>query len=73
MIKNKGRICPNCQTEYKNANITICLKCGYPTIEKVITKGENIEDTLGEQLRPDRKRSGVFDTSKEFKKGIRKK
>jgi len=73
MIRNNTRICPNCKTEYKNVNMTICIKCGYPTIEKVITKGENIENTLGKQLRPDRERSGIYDASEEFKKGIRKK
>ncbi len=73
MIKNKGRLCTNCGAVYKNVNITICLKCGHVTRDNVVTKGGDSEDSLGEQLRPDRERSGLLDTSEEIKGSIRKK
>ena len=73
MINNKGRFCPNCKTVYESDNVTICLKCGYPTHAKVVTKGEINADILGEQLRPEGERTGVLNPSKEFKSSIRKK
>ena len=54
MINTKGRICPSCKKVYKDDKITVCLKCGHPTIERVMTKGMKSEVTLGEQLRPNR-------------------
>ena len=52
MIDTETRICPNCKAEYKDKNVTICLKCGYPTIKKVINKSikkdVRIETPLGE-------------------------
>ena len=47
--KNEKRICPNCKAEYEEQNITICKKCGYVTIRKVITKGfEKNAASMGE-------------------------
>jgi len=68
MVSNKGRVCTNCKAVYNTNNVTICLKCGHVTREKVVTKGVDIENSMGGELRPDRERPGIQHTSKEFKK-----
>jgi ribosomal protein L37E len=47
MLNNKYKVCPHCGKTYKDAKITVCLNCGYPTIDKVVTKGVNVAATLG--------------------------
>ena len=49
ITKNEKRICPHCKAEYEGQNVTICKKCGYVTIKKVITKGvANRETPMGQ-------------------------
>jgi rRNA maturation endonuclease Nob1 len=50
MINKAVRFCPSCKAIYKSDNITVCLKCGHATVERVVTKGVKSEATLGKQL-----------------------
>jgi len=47
MVNKEMRICPNCKAIYKDKNVTVCLKCGYPTVKRVMTKGVKVETPMG--------------------------